>query len=433
MRTIAAVGLFSINSWRVWWPRLIFMVSALILGAGAARMIPLPLVHSMREYGFFDLRIYRDATHVVADGHQLYTAHLRHGLGFTYPPFAILVMTPLSWMSRVHAEELVTLGNILLVAVAGHAAVRLRGSAENPARAGWIAAAIALWAEPIITAVGYGQIDLVIAVLVIADLAYGRNSRAGGIGIGLAAAIKLTPLIFIPYLLFTARGREAKRAVGTFVLSIAVAFIAVPKDAAKYWGGSVFDISRVTGRHHLSGAGPANQSLRGALLRFFPHAAHISVIWLPCCLVIVCLGLVLAVRASGRGDEAYGFLLTAITGLLISPVSWTHHWAIIVPGVLALVTSTSNRGTRWLLIAMAMELAVATSAIWFIIDNDPTGTRLGTGGLLLANTYVLAGLATIAVAAAAELQRIAMGRRLRAHGHRAQQPLRVAPEGISGS
>ena len=308
----------------------------------------------------------------------------------------------------------------------------MRNASERRARAAWVAAAIALWAEPVVSTIGYGQIDLLIAALVIADLAYGRNSRFGGIGIGLAAALKLTPLIFIAYLLFSGRGRVAGRALGTFLLSIVVAFIAIPKDAAKYWGGSVFDVSRVTGRHHLSGGGPANQSLRGALLRFFPDVSHIGAIWLPCCLVVGVLGLVLAVRAAGRGNEAYGFLLTAVTGLLISPVSWTHHWAIVIPGALAVVTSVNNRSTRWLLIAMAVEIAVASSAIWLVIDNDPVGTRLGAGGLLLANVYVLAGLAAIAAAAATEVQQIATRRRPRARSRRRQQPLRVIPEGVSG-
>lgn len=408
------------------------MASATTLAAGAAQMLPLPLLHPLREYDFFDLRIYRDATHVVGSGRPLYKAHLRRGLGFTYPPFAVLAMLPLSWLSLFHSEEAVTFGNIVLVAVATHAAVRLSRQQEGRARAGWIAAAVALWAEPIVSTIGYGQIDLLIAALVTVDLVYGRNSRAAGVGIGLAAALKLTPLIFIPYLLFTRRGRMAGRAMATFALSIVVAFIAMPRDAGEYWGGAVFDVSRVTGRHHLSGGGPANQSLRGALLRFFPDMSHVSVVWLPCCLIVACLGLLLAVRVARRGNESYGFLLTAITGLLISPVSWTHHWAIVVPVVLAMVMSVEDRGTRWLLIAMSIEIAIASSAIWLVIDNDPVGTRLSTGALLLANLYVLAGLAVIATAAMSELQQAVANRRSRGRGRLRRQPLRVIPEGVSG-
>jgi alpha-1,2-mannosyltransferase len=426
------VTIFRSELWRAWWPRLIFMASATTLAAGAAQMVPLPLLHPLREYDFFDLRIYRDATRVVGTGRPLYKAHLRRGLGFTYPPFAVLAMLPLSWLSLFHAEEAVTFGNIVLVAVATHAAVRLSRRQEGRARAGWIAAAVALWAEPIVSTIGYGQIDLLIAALVTLDLVYGRNSRAGGIGIGLAAALKLTPLIFIPYLLFTRRGRMAGRAMAMFALSIVVAFIAVPRDAGEYWGGAVFDVSRVTGRHHLSGGGAANQSLRGALLRFFPDMSHVSAVWLPCCLIVACLGLLLAVRVARRGNESFGFLLTAITGLLISPVSWTHHWAIVVPVVLAMVISVEDRGTRWLLVAMSIEIAIASSAIWLVIDNDPVGTRLGTGALLLANLYVLAGLAVIATAAMSELQQAVANRRSRGRGRLRTRHLRVIPEGLSG-
>jgi alpha-1,2-mannosyltransferase len=409
----------------------VFLASATTLAAGAAEMAPLPLLHPLRAYAFFDLRIYRDATRIVSTGRPLYTTRLKHGLGFTYPPFAVLVMLPLRWFSVFRDEVAATFANIALVAVAARAAVRLRAPADGRARAGWLAAAIALWAEPVVSAVGYGQIDLLITALVLADLAYGRHSRAGGMGIGLAAALKLTPLIFIPYLLPTGRRRMAGRAAATFALSIVVAFIALPRDAARYWGGTVFDFSRVTGRHHLSGSGPMNQSLRGALLRLLPGISHVGMIWLPACLLVGCLGLLLATRAARRGDGLYGFLLTAITGLLISPVSWTHHWAIVVPGVLAIITSINRPGTRRLLTALAVELGMGTSAIWLVIETEPVGVHLDTGGLLLANVYVLAGLGMIAGAAAMELQRVIAPLLPRAR-RSAQQPLRVIPEALSG-
>ena len=427
------MAIFRSQHWRAWWPRLLFLASAAILAAGTAGMVPLPLMRSLPEFNFFDLRIYRAATHVVSLGVPLYSAHLRHGLGFTYPPFAVIAMMPLRWLSLFHAEEAVTLGNIALVAVVAHAAVRMRKpSSPNRARAGWIAAAIALWAEPITSTIGYGQIDLLIAALVTVDLAYGSRSRAGGIGIGLAAALKLTPLIFIPYLLLSRRGRMAGRAAAAFTLSIVIAFIALPKDAVKYWGGTVFDVSRVTGRHHLSGSSPVNQSLRGALVRLFPGITHISVVWLPACLLVACMGLLLAALAARRGDEAGGFMLTAVTGLLISPISWTHHWALVVPAAIASATTLSNPSTRRMVTLLAAELALASSAIWLVIDLDPVGTRLGVGGQLLGDLYVLAALGTLAAAAGGELRRATRLRRAPARRRVAQQRLRVIPEPVSG-
>jgi alpha-1,2-mannosyltransferase len=397
-----------------------------------AQWTQVPILHPFWDYHFFDLRVYRKATWVAMSGHQLYTAHLRHGLGFTYPPFAVLAMMPLRWLNLFHDEIAATLANIVLVAVGAHAAVRLRNRPEGRARAGWIAAAIALWAEPVISTIGYGQIDLLIAALVTVDLAYGRDSRAGGLGIGLAAAIKLTPLIFIPYLLFTRRGRMAGRALGAFLGSIAVAFVAVPRDAAKYWGGTIFDVSRVTGRHHLSGGSPVNQSLRGALVRLFPGMAHLSMIWLPACLLVGSLGLLLAVSATRHGNELHGFVLAAITGLLISPVSWTHHWAIVVPGLLAALSTATRPSTRRLLTLLGVEVALTSSAIWVVIALDPVGTRLGAAGQLFADPYVLFGLTMLAAAAALELHRAFATRRAHVAIRVRPQPLRVIPEGMSG-
>jgi alpha-1,2-mannosyltransferase len=411
---------------------LVFFASAAAMALGAAEVVPLPLLHPLKDYSFFDLRVYRAATQVVSFGGPLYTARLVHGLGFTYPPFAVLAMLPLRWFSVLHDEVAVTLGNLVLVAAASHAAVRLRPPSQGRARAGWIAAAIAVWAEPIVSTIGYGQIDLLVAALVLMDLVYGKRSRAGGIGSGLAAASKLTPLIFIPYLLFTRRGRMAGRALATFALSILIGFVTLPTDALKYWGGTIFDVSRVTGRHRLSGFSATNQSLRGALIRLLPGMAHVSTVWLPACLLVACLGLLLAALAARQGNELHGFLLTAITGLLISPVSWTHQWAIVVPGVLATVTSMNSPGTRRLLTALAIELAIASSLIWLAIQSDPVGVHLGIGGLVLADLYVPAGLAAIGGGATMELLRVTAKRRVRARSRRSPRQLRVIPEAASG-
>lgn len=426
------VAISKTGLWRAIWPPLLFMASAAAVSAGVAEWMPVPILHPFWEYRFFDLRIYRDATWIAISGHQLYTAHLRHGLGFTYPPFAVLTMLPLRWLNLFHDEIAATAANLGLVAVAAHAAARLRGSTQNRARAGWIAAAVALWAEPIVSTIGYGQIDLLIAALVMVDLAYGRHAKAGGLGIGLAAALKLTPLVFVPYLLFSQRRGMAARALSTFAVSIVVAFIVLPGDAAKYWGGAVFNVSRVTGRHHLSGGSPVDQSLRGALVRLFPAVPHLTMLWLPLCLLVGGLGMLLATRAARQGNELLGFLLVATTGLLVSPVSWTHHWTLIVPGLIAMATTVPRASTRWLLTLLAAEVAVASSAIWLVIAFDPVGTPLGPAGQLVADPYVLLGLAMIGVAAALELRRSTISGRLLNRTRWRQQPLRVITEGLSG-
>jgi alpha-1,2-mannosyltransferase len=239
----------------------------------------------------------------------------------------------------------------------------------------------------------------------------------------LAAALKLTPLVFIPYLALTGRGRMALRALAAFVLSIGVAMVALPGDAWTYWfGGKFTDVSRVTGDRLLAGSGAANQSLRGSLLRILPGTPHLTLIWLLACLALGALGLLLAVRAARRGDEAWGFMLIALTGLLICPVSWTHHWTIAIAGVIGLVGSRGRGPVKAARIAVGLAFVAGSSAIWLVIrpgrGHHPGATEL----LVLSNLYVLIGLGAIATAAALEL-RHATGRRARARRRVSLGPL----------
>ncbi len=412
--------------WGGWWPALAFALSAALLAAALLGHIALPPAHPLHSFRFFDLKVYRRAATLVARGGPLYAARLSHGLGFTYPPFAVLLFMALRLLSLHGDETAVTLLNITLVVAVAQLALRLprpgsaaraaspsQEAARRRAAAGWLAAAAALWAEPVSTAIGYGQIDVLVAVLVVADLAltgsrqnHQRDAagRFGGVGIGLAAALKLTPLIFIPYLALTGRGRMAVRATATFAASILVGLAVLPGDSWSYWLERRFmDVTRVTGRHHLAGSGAANQSLHGALLRFFPQAAHQGELWLAGCLLVGAAGLLLAARACRRGDEAWGFMLTAVTGLLISPVSWTHHWTIAVAGVIALVGSRGGSILGGLRAILAVAFGLLASEIWLVIKLAP-GQRLATGELLLGDLYVLAAFALIATAALMDLR-----------------------------
>lgn len=423
------VGILKREHWPEWGAGLVFIASSVAMLATAFGGLPLPLLHQLHQlhkFKFFDLRVYRRAALVVREGRPLYTAKLRHGLGFTYPPFAVLLFLPLRALTARGDEIAVTLANLGLTAVVARAATRLgdgrsaggqsagdrgvgRSTTGDPRRrlrrrraAAWLAAAVAVWSEPIATTIGYGQIDLLIAALVVVDLAYGRRSRLGGLGIGAAAALKLTPLIFIPYLALSRRRGMAARASAAFALSVAVAFAAVPGDAWSYWvQGSFMKLSRITGAHRFAGSSAANQSLRGALLRLFPHLADPTLIWLLLALAVGVLGLLVAVRASRRSEEALGFALTAVTALLISPVSWTHHWAIAIAATVAVIGSSRSLATGLIGALVAAAVWVGASAMWTVIALGP-GARLTPGQLLLGDLYVLIGLAAIFGAATAE-------------------------------
>jgi alpha-1,2-mannosyltransferase len=236
---------------------------------------------------------------------------------------------------------------------------------------------------------------------VVFDLARPDSARGQGIGIGLAAAIKLTPLFFILYLLCSQRRRAAIIAAITFVATIALSFALVPTDAERYWTKVVLHSSRVGGATDA-----ANQSLRGALARLLAER-HPGAAVVLACLAVAAVGLLLAARSSRQGDEATGFSLCAITMLLVSPVSWTHHWAIAVPALLLLAVAAYERRQRALALAAGVALAVGYAYLPELQVNH-RGHRLLIahqalhGGLhtLGQDPYVLLGLLALALPAA---------------------------------
>ena len=384
-----------------------------MIALGVLTQLPLPLPEALRGAGFFDLHVYREAAGIVLDGGALYHARFRLGLGFTYPPAAAVLFTLLRAVPVGVDELLVTGINLALTAAIAHAALRLAPPAIDDAHAArrtrlaWLAAAAALWTYPMIGAIGFGQIDLLVATLVVVDLTSGRQGSWGGLLVGIAAALKLTPLIFIPYLLLSRRPAMAARALGGFGLSIVFSFLVVPSDARAYWPFGAFDTSRVTGGGHHSGRGPANQSLHGVVLRLGGELPHLTTAWLGTSIVVGGVALLLAVRSSRRGDEDWGFALTAIAGLLISPISWPHHWVILLPGLVLALDRAARRAPGRTATGTRLGVIGVAAGSWSlapVIAAHPVGAGLGIVGLVVGNGYVFVGLATIAAGALVDLR-----------------------------
>jgi hypothetical protein len=98
----------------------------------------------------------------------------------------------------------------------------------------------------------------------------------------------------------------------------------------------------------------------------------------------------------------------AVTGLLVSPISWKHHWVWAVP-VLVWLTATA-----WRRRSAAWALAAATAAV-VCSDYTPLpwpGHPADPARMVASDLYVLFGLAVLAAAGVA----LARGRRSRATG-----------------
>ena len=210
-----------------------------------------------------DLRVYRDGGLIVRQIRPFYRAYRRaplYGwpgylhLKFTYTPFAAMaftVLTVVSFLTLAKISVAVSIATLLATIwlTLGGLSVRA-GSARLGATL--LLAAPLLWTEPVQRTLFLGQIEIVLMVLIIWDQVQPDRHWWKGAGIGIAAGINLTPLIFIPYLLLTRRFRQAIVALGTFALTFLLGFAVLPADSRKYWLTGLFARG---GPHRVRGLG----------------------------------------------------------------------------------------------------------------------------------------------------------------------------------
>jgi alpha-1,2-mannosyltransferase len=250
-----------------------------------------------------------------------------------------------------------------------------------------LGSAAALLTEPVFRTMYLGQVNLLLMALVIGDLAQPDGRRLKGVAVGIAAGIKLVPLVFILYLLLTGRFRAAWMAAGTFAATVVLGFLVVPRDSSDWWlHGLFFD----DGRTGFVGWG-GNQSLRAILTRFAGSIDGATGAWVIAALLAAVIGLASAVLLDRAGHAMLAILATALVGLLDSPISWDHHWVWVVPGMMAAAHYASRAwqagqrraagGCAALAGALLLIFAAWPGALW----NVPvTGAGDFTNGLIWA-------------------------------------------------
>lgn len=323
------------------------------LAAVAAALLMLPFAAPGGTFSpwapvMVDLDVYQFTGRVVLAGGDILGARdPGTGLAFIYPAFAALLCVPLVAVPHTVLQVGWTACN-----VAAYAVVLYR-VAPWPGVRGWPLAVIAvgsvLVVEPIRATLSFGQINIFLMAMVLVDLLPGRRLLPGkrrllpvGVLTGLATALKVTPAVFIVYLLLTRQWRAARNAAVTAVgVTVVVGFV-LPDASIGFWR-LVFGGDTRTGPAHFL----MNQSVLGATLRVLgDHAAtHVLGILLGAAAGAVC---VLAARRWYRlGRPLLGLCLAGIGSLLASPLSWTHHWVWIVPLAAALATPGLPGSLRW--------------------------------------------------------------------------------------
>ncbi len=383
--------------------------------AGAARTVRIAVVVAValavggahfwygNRHNYYDLRIYYDAITWWADGHPLYSfSHLdriQGPLGFTYPPFAAVLMYPMAWAPLGVVIAVLLLANLAALAVT--TAWLVIPLADRHGWPRWFALGLALplvtTLEPIRETITFGQINLLLVLLVVADLLLlvPRGSRWAGIGVGLATAIKLTPAIFIVYLLATRRWRAAIVATSTAVAATLLAAALAPHDSWRYWTFTVWQANQVG---HLDRI--PNQALWGTMLRLAAPHQPSRLLWLALVAVVAGYGLWRAARAGRGGDDLAGMTLASLVGLLVSPVSWQHHLYWFVPALVVLVDAAAAPGRfrTWYGAFAAVIWVTVTVGVIAFFDYGLSSDLLDTvPGFLISNWYLLLMLLLVAV------------------------------------
>ncbi|MDV7274566.1 MULTISPECIES: glycosyltransferase 87 family protein [Rhodococcus] len=377
----------------------VLIVAGLVTGF-AYNLVGLP---GLRDFGFYyrlDLDVYRLGGSVFLHGPTLYGSmpptQMGNFLPFTYPPLAAVVFSPLSLVSLEAAGVVVTV--LSLVALFGALLVTLDSLGIAPRTTlvwtalGGLAVATAL--EPVSSTLDYGQINILLMALVAFDCLAKRTPLPRGVLIGLAAAVKLTPAVFVLYFLLRKDFRAAVTTAAAFVAFSAVGAIATWSDSVTYWTRTLFDSGRIG-----TPAYPANQSITGVLARFDVSESLRTPIWLLLSLGVLAVAIVAMLRTLRAGEAALALGVNAVLGLLVSPVSWSHHWVWSVPIILTLgVLAYRGRSIALGLVAVAGLAVIKVAAHWKLGVGRWSGVHWSVWDHFLASSYVWWGLAVVAVA-----------------------------------
>ncbi|MEV8363597.1 glycosyltransferase 87 family protein [Streptomyces niveus] len=346
---------------------------------------------------WFDLWVYYDAVHHWTDsagglrGDGLYDYRVPGQVyGFTYPPFAALCVLPLSlfsWPVALTAGIAANLGALALILRRLAEPVIRRHGLDRLTSYVLLLCLLALL-EPVYDSISFGQVNLLLLALVLTDARLlATGSRWAGIGIGLAAAVKLTPAIFIGYLVVTRRWRAAGTAVAVAVGATLLAAGLAPGASYAYWTHALWDTSRIGDLSYVS-----NQSWQGVLARLSTPADPDRLWWACGVAVVVGLWAYRVDKARAVGDVRVGIALTGAAACLVSPVTWVHHLVWLLPA-LAILTDRAleppRRGRR-LLAAVGLYVMLCSYVVW-LWRYDASGV----GGFVGGNAFVWTALALL--------------------------------------
>lgn len=353
-----------------------------------------------------DLEVYRFGVDAWLAGGNMYgplpetSGHI--ALPFIYPPFAAVLMVPLavvpwvvSWVALLVLSTLSLGGTLFLFArrlwpsggrggalSVASIALPLAMAVEPGKSIDFDRAALGgppIGLEPILQTIQFGQINLLLMALVALDCLITRPRWPRGTLIGIAAAIKLTPAVFVLYFLLRRDYRSAVTVAVSGAVATAIGFAIAPSASLTFWlhnpaGG-------VSGSPFFS-----NQTFQAVLVRMGIDGTARTVCW-----VLLSAGLLaLAWPAIRRGPAPLALIATAGVGLLVSPTSWSHHWVWVAPALLlAVATAWRTRSATWITVAATSALVfVSAPHQWILPRSGDAELHWNALQQIAASTYV---------------------------------------------
>jgi alpha-1,2-mannosyltransferase len=336
-----------------------------------------------------DLHVYMAGGQGVVHGHDLYGPDVQvRGYGFTYPPFAALLFALPSLLPFGLVLPVMTIASLVALGIVIHYTdtTLVRRVFRDHALSALVIVVVMIVCEPVRATIRNGQINLLLGAMIMYDLLSPRPRKWRGALVGIAAAVKLTPALFVVYLIVRKRYREAVNASIAFALVTGLSWLILPGDSTRYWTKKLFDGSGIGDISR-----PSNQSLLGVAERLFGESAAHPV-WAVLIVPTAVLGLGLASRVSDSGRESFALAITGVTACLISPVSWSNHWIWFIPLFAGMVGVARESGRP----AWVWTIAVTTLFVGLNVPPQHDVERWTPVRVVVANGFVLVAVLTFA-------------------------------------
>jgi alpha-1,2-mannosyltransferase len=382
-----------------------------------AELIAIMMVSTIDQHGHIDGEVYQIGARAWLQGHDLYdnlpATEFDLQLPFIYPPFAAIVFAPLAVVPKTVAVVTITVAThvalLLALYVVLSASTFLRGHRDKVLLVTAAVLPLATISEPLEETIGYSQINVVLMAMVVVDCLWRTDGKRKppyprGLLIGIAAGLKLTPAAFLLFFLLRKDFRAMAVTIATFASTVVLGVVLAFDDSIRFWlqGKMLASATMSFGTKFVGDASTyaGNQSLRSLISKL--ELAHLEMNLILAVLALLVLALATAgmLDALRRKDLPMAVVINGVVQLLVSPISWSHHWVWAIPGLLLLMGAALQRRDWPLLVMATMASAFfMTGPHWKMPQGKGLELQWNVFEHVVGNSYVFWGLAFLLYAA----------------------------------